>query len=161
MKTKKPLIDKKGAAALSTAITEVVKEAAGKLAAALPSIPGIVDPMLIKGTFTRAQIMDEVRRLRPDFKDPSAAVSNGMRRQQAAGNHPALVEIPRERKAPRPKSGKRTTRNPDARLPVVDRLAKLDAWAARVGDEVHAGFKRRDEFLAAAKLEPKHHRIWP
>ncbi len=160
MKTKKPLIDKKGAAALSTAITEVVKEAAGKLAATLPSIPGIVDPMLITGTFTRAQIMEEVRRLRPDFKDPSAAVSNGMRRQLAAGNHPALVEVYRERKAGKPKAGKRTTRNPDSRLPIEDRLAKIDQWAARMDEEISAGFKRRDAFLEAAAKEPKHRRVW-
>ncbi len=127
----------------------------------LPSIPGIVDPMLVKGTFTRTQIMEEVRRLRPDFKDPSAAVSNGMRRQLALGNHPGLVEVHRERKVGAVKSGKRTTRNPDSRLPITDRLAKLDAWAERTTVEVVAGFKKLEDYKARSAGEPRHRRIWP
>jgi|CXWL01.1.fsa_nt_gi sirohydrochlorin ferrochelatase len=122
----------------------------------LPSIPGIVDPMLIKGTFTRVQIMDEVRRLRPDFKDPSAAVSNGFRRQVAAGNHPAIVEIPRERKAPKAPGVKRTR----MAAPITDRLAKLDEWATRMNDEIGMGFKRLAAYKLAQAKEPKLRRIW-
>lgn len=163
MKTKKPLIDKKGATALNQAITELAKEGAAKLKAGAekPSITGIVDHMLIKGTFTRAEIMAEVARLRPDFKDPSAAVSNGMRRQLSLGNHPAIVEVYRERKAGTPKGSKRTKRNPDSRLPLADKLAKVDAWAARMDLEISSGFKRLAEFKERAAKEPRMRRVWP
>lgn len=124
------------------------------------SVVGIVDPMLLKGTFTRAEIMAEVRRLRPDFKDPSAAVSNGFRRQVHAGNHPALIEVERERKASAPKTGRRKAKNPDARMPLADKLAKIDAWASRLDEEVHAGFRRLEKFRLAAAAEPKMRRVW-
>lgn len=127
----------------------------------LPSIPGIVDPMLLLGTFTRAQIMDKVRELRPDFKDPSAAVSNGFRRQVALGKHPALVEVYKERKARAVKSGKRTKANPDGRMPLKDRLAKVDAWAARMDTEIMAGFAHCAAIRAKGAAEPRMRRIWP
>ncbi len=132
-----------------------------KGATALPSVPGIVDPMLLTGKYTRAQVMDEVRRLRPDFKDPSAAVSNGLIRLRKGNQAGGLVEVQRERKAKAPRAARtRTAGNPDNRLPLADKLAKLDAWAACTTSEVEAGFKRLAAYRAKTAAEPKHRQVW-
>ncbi len=128
----------------------------------LASVPGIVDPMLKTGKYTRAQIMDEVRRLRPDFKDPSAAVSNGLIRLRQSNAAGGLVEVPKERK---PKAANTGTRRragvvAGARRNIADSLQKIDDWAARMTDEISAGFRRRDEYLAEMALQPRHHRVW-
>jgi hypothetical protein len=39
-------------------------------------------------------------------------------------------------------------------------MAKIDAWAARMDEEVKSGFKRMAEYRAKVALEPAHRRIW-
>ena len=114
------------------------------------SIPGIVDPMLLTGKYTRQQIMDEVRRLRPDFKDPSAAVSNGLIRCHKRGEHPGLIEGERARHTG-------VKRGPSIST-LADRFAKIDAWAERATAEVAEGFRRFEAFMA--KPVPAVRRIW-
>jgi hypothetical protein len=136
-----------------------LKGVADKAAQSLPekaSIPGIVDPMLEAGTFTRQEIMAKVRELRPDFKDPSAAVSNGFRRLVAAGKYPALKDAG----APRVKRQPGAPRQASPAV-LAERLAKVDAWAARMDVEISDGFAKRDRFLASRAAEPKHRRVWP
>ena len=120
-----------------------------------PSVPGIVDPMLMKGTYSRAEIMAEVRRLRPDFKDPSAAVSNGMRRCAGKGT---VKDAPRERG-----SANMGTIGREASLDrwFKRRMAALDAWVERTDAEVSAGFRRLAEFQAVEAKRPRLHRVWP
>jgi hypothetical protein len=125
-----------------------------KTAAQVP-IPSIVDPMIEQGIFTRAEIMAEVRRLRPDFKDPSAAVSNGFRRLVAAGKNACIKDSgePRKSRAGVPRA--------PAESVVKKRIEKIDAWAARMNDEIGEGFRRLAAFQAKTAKEPKLRRIWP
>ena len=118
------------------------------------STSSIVDPMLEAGASTRAEIVAEVRRLRPDYKYPSAAVSNGFSRLVAAGKHPSTKDAGarRERKSgvPRPV--------PESRI--KERMAKIDAWAARMDQEIGDFFDRVRAFDIARAKEPKPRRIW-
>jgi hypothetical protein len=132
------------------AVKEQAKAAAGPTNA-LPSIPGIVDPMLETGKYTRAEIMAKVRELRPDFKDPSAAVSNGFIRLRKQGKEGHLIEVERPRRAGRPTGPSQRT--------VADRHAKIDAWAARMDLEIAEGFAKRDKFMAQPRQPMR--RIWP
>lgn len=118
------------------------------------SIPSIVDPMLLKGTYTRAEIMAEVRAKRPDFKDPSAAVSNGFRRVMAAGENPGLKEGERRRSTAGTKRGPSQTT-------IKDAIIKIDTWAQRTTDEVCTAFKRQAKEKAEFKKRKKARRIWP
>lgn len=116
------------------------------------SVPGIVDPMVEAGTYTRAEIMAKVRELRPDFKDPSAAVSNGIIRMRNAGKNCILKEGER-------KAVVRGHAAPSARRAIANRFAKLDAWAARMDIEIAEGFARFRKYMD--KPMPKYARIWP
>ena len=115
------------------------------------SVSSIVDPLLMAGGKTREEIAGEIRRLRPDFKDPSAGISNRMRKLQEEGKNPSLAGSPvraRSSGASRPASGLKA------------RFAAIDAWAAR-GDELVAFWSRRlAELQAADSKRQAFRRIW-
>ena len=93
-----------------------------------------------------SEIMDEVARVRPDFKDPSAAVSNGLHRFRTNGLEGSIKEGDRKRKArgPRKLSPKE----------IESREERLERKRERVSAET-----RRDEFLA--RPLPKLKRVLP
>ena len=118
------------------------------------SIPSIIDPMLLKGGFTRADIIAAVRAARPDYKDPAAPISDRMKALLKEGKAPSLVWG--ERKAPRAKGVKVGP----TRRTIDEGMARIDAWAARMDAEISAGFKRLAEMQAAEAARPRLKRIW-
>lgn len=140
----------------------------GKTAKAKPADDGkvsvkvILNGPLLAGTHTREQLIALLRAQRPDLKSPSSTVSKRMMLLQAEGKHPALIEVYKPASQRKATGGqRRRTGNPDTRLPLQDRLAKLDAWAARTTEEVSAGFKRMQAMRDKAAAEPRHRRVWP
>lgn len=121
------------------------------------SIKSIVDPMLLAAKYTRKEMMDEVRRLRPDFKDPSAAVSNAFRRLVAGGEHPGMKEVESVPRAKRDPAAPKVL----ARRTIDARVAKLDAWASETSEWVAAGFKRIEQFKVECAKRPKLEKVWP
>lgn len=124
------------------------------------SISSIADPLLLAGVSTRTQIMDQIRKLRPDFKDPSAGIANRFRALVHDGKHPGIVQTDRPAKV---KGAVRVPRAAKALSPVdtASRLTKLNEWAARMDIEIAGGFKRLRDYQAKCAAEPKLRRIWP
>lgn len=115
----------------------------------------IAEPMLLAGTFTRAQIIEEIRRLRPDFKDPSAVISSRFRELVHAGKSPGLVEAAR------------TTRQAASRLVEANssrrreaKLARLEQWAKETTEAVSEGFAKLAEFQRKVAAQPKARKVW-
>ena len=126
------------------------------------SVKVILNPMLLAGTFTREEMIAELRKKRPDLASPSSTVSKRFMLLQAEGKQPAIKETARERKtAATPGTKRAAAAGPASSASLKERLAKIDEWAARADEEIMAGFRRRDEFLAKAAKEPKMRRIWP
>lgn len=122
-------------------------------------VASIVDPLLLAGGKTRKEIMEAVRAARPDFKDPSAAVSNAFRRLIQAGKNPSIVQTERSARAVK---GRRPPAL--AAKAVADRIAKVEAWAARMDQEIHQSFVRLAENNAVAHLERRKNpvrAVWP
>ena len=96
--------------------------------------------MLTEGKYTRKEIMDEIRKQRPDFKDPSACVSNQMSRMRKA-DKPFTLKDAGVRKARKPKAtGNGEETGP--RIPLEEQRRRVLAWKERTTVEVAAGFKR-------------------
>lgn len=112
------------------------------------SVPGIVDVLLAKGTYTRKEIMAEVAKQRPDFKDPSAAVSNGMRRLQDKDQTGGIKEVPRAARASRSSSKSMFTKEDRIKREFVRHRA-----------DFAVGAKRREDESKIQK--PKMKRVWP
>ena len=100
--------------------------------------------------------MAAIAAARPDFKDPSAAVSNCFRKLVAQGKHPGLVEVDRPRRAPG------SAETPAATLAKrrEQGLARLDKWAEETTDEVKAGFAKLRKFQADCAAQPKARKVW-
>ena len=140
---------------------EAVKTVAAVAEDGKVSVKTILNGPLLAGTHTREQLIALLRAQRPDLKSPSSTVSKRMMLLQAEGKHPALIEVYKPASERKATGGqRRRTGNPDARLPLADKLAKLDAWAQRTTEEIQAGFKRLAAYQAKAAAEPKHRRVW-
>ena len=117
------------------------------------SVPSIIDPMLLAGTHTRADIIAAVRSARPDYKDPAAPISDRFKALVIAGKNPGLVEGERKPRA------KGVPAGPTVRT-IKQQMAKIDERAARVSEEVAAGFKWKDEFMAEVAKRPRAKHVW-
>ncbi len=115
----------------------------------------IAEPMLLKGTHTRIEIMAEVARLRPDFKDPSAAVSNRFRLLVQQGKNPGLKE------------GVRPVRDGAALVAasrgasIKRRLEQWDEYVKRNKEEVSNYMARLRKMDAEHAKQPRLRRVWP
>ena len=127
------------------------RAASGKMSAG-----DVAEPMLLEGTHMRAEIMAAIAKARPDFKDPSAAVSNRFRDLVAQGKHPGLVEVDRPRRA-KGKAGE----TPAATLAKrrEQRLARLDKWAKETTDEVESNFAKLRKFQTDVAAQPKARKV--
>jgi len=115
------------------------------------SVREIVDPMLKTGKYTRAEICAEILKARPDYKDPSAAVSDGMIRLRDSGTEWSMKDTPRKPRAERREAIVMGPKGHMARFVVqMEQLRGL----------MHAGFQRREEEMQKINSMPKAKRIW-
>lgn len=123
------------------------------------SVSSIIEPLLLEGKSTRAEIVAKVKEARPDLKDPSAAISNVFRALAKADKNPHVVVVG-GKVGVGAKRGIEAAQAARVQQAHERRMDRIQEWADRTTTEVSALFKRRDEFRAAWKAEPKHKRVW-